>query len=84
MTHAENSNEWIEWIEEAISKNLVKYYDYKHFHDFQIVGSGGFGKVFRAKWKNSHKYLALKSFYNFNNDMAKEIVQEAGIIYISS
>jgi hypothetical protein len=81
---SENSNEWIKWIEESISKNHFKYYEYEHFHGFQEVGSGGFGKVFRAKWKSSHTYLALKSFYNFNNNMVKEIVQEAGIIYIFS
>ena len=72
----ENSNEWINWIEEAISKNHIKYYEYEYFHNFKEVGAGSFGKVYRVNWKNSHKYLALKSFFNFNNTMAKEIVHE--------
>ncbi|GES90965.1 kinase-like domain-containing protein [Rhizophagus clarus] len=29
-----------------------------------------------ANWKNSDKYFALKSFYNFNNFTVKEIVNE--------
>ena len=78
----ENSNEWINWIEEAISKKLIRYYEYEHFHSIQEIGSGGFGKVYRANWKNLDKYLALKSFFNYSNAMAKEIVQEVNIIYI--
>ncbi|CAB5346010.1 unnamed protein product [Rhizophagus irregularis] len=40
-----NSNEWIDWIEEAIAKKHIKYYDYKHFNNIQEIGSGGFGKL---------------------------------------
>ncbi|GBB84566.1 hypothetical protein RclHR1_11130003 [Rhizophagus clarus] len=70
-----NSNEWINWIEESIAKKQIKYYDYEHFNNIQEIGSGSFGKVSRTNWKNSHGYLALKSFTNFN-DKAKEIVNE--------
>ena len=71
-----NSNEWINWIDDAISRNLVKYYEYNHFYNIKEIGSGSFGKVYRANWKNSNKYLALKSFTSFNNVTAKEIVKE--------
>ena len=74
-----NSNEWINWIEESIAKKNIKYYDYKHFNNFQEIGFGGFGKVYRANWKSSHNYLALKSFFNFNIT-AKEIINEVIII----
>ncbi|CAB4479812.1 unnamed protein product [Rhizophagus irregularis] len=67
-----NSNEWINWIEESIAKGYTKYYDYKHFNNIQEIGFGCFGKVYRA---NSHDFLALKSFINFNI-AAKEIVNE--------
>ena len=77
---AGNSNEWIEWIEESIAKKTIKYYDYKHFNNIQEIGFGGFGKVYRANWKSSHSYLALKSFFNFNITV-KEIVNEVIIIY---
>jgi len=76
-----NSNEWINWIEESIAKKNIKYYDYKHFNNIQEIGFGGFGKVYRANWKSSHNYLALKSFFNFNNITVKEIVNEAIIKY---
>ena len=80
FTITENSNEWINWIEEAISKNYVKYYEYNHFNNIQEIGSGSFGKVYLVNWENSH--LALKSFFSFNNTTVnKEIVQEVIIIY---
>ena len=72
----ENSNECIKWIEEAISKDHIKYYEYEHFSNIQEIGSGGFGKVYRANWKSSYNYLALKSFYNFNHISIREIVNE--------
>ncbi|GBC02721.1 hypothetical protein RclHR1_04780008 [Rhizophagus clarus] len=70
-----NSNEWIDWIEKSIAKKQIKYYDYKHFNNIQEIGFGSSGKVYRANWKNSHNYLALKSFIDFNIT-AKEIVNE--------
>ncbi|CAB4438284.1 unnamed protein product [Rhizophagus irregularis] len=75
-----NSNEWIDWIdwiEEAITKKHIKYYDYKHFNNIQEIGSGSFGKVYRVNWKSFHNHLALKSFFNNNNNATvKEIVNE--------
>ena len=76
----ENPNEWINQIEEAITKYYFKYYEYNHFNNIQEIDSEGFEKVYRANWKNSHKYLALKSFSSLNNATAKEIVQEVIII----
>src|ERR1043165_2115641 len=77
LEETENSNEW---IEEAISKKHIKYYEYKCFHNFKEIGSGSSGKVYRASWK-SHRYLALKSFSNNDNDV-KEIVHEVIMINI--
>ena len=76
---SENANEWINWIEEAISKEYLRYYDYKDFNNFEVIGSGGFGKVYRAKWKNFENYLALKSFFHLDNVTAKEIVHEVNL-----
>ena len=72
----DNSNEWVTWIEEAISKKYFKYYEFKHFNNIQEVGTGGNAKVYRANWKNSHRYFALKSFFNLDNATVKEIVNE--------
>ena len=71
-----NTNEWINWLEEDIAKEYLKYYEYKNFSNVQEIGSGGFGKVYRANWKNFENYLALKSFFNLNNVTVKEIVRE--------
>ena len=77
MRDAKNTNEWMNWIEEAISKEYFRYYEHKHFSNIQNIGTGGFGKVYRANWKSSEQYLAFKSFANFNNAAAlKEIVRE--------
>ncbi|GBC21935.2 kinase-like domain-containing protein [Rhizophagus irregularis DAOM 181602=DAOM 197198] len=40
------------------------------------IGSGGFGKVYHANWKNSHKRCAIKSFFNINDATIKAIVRE--------
>ncbi|GBB97704.1 hypothetical protein RclHR1_30430001 [Rhizophagus clarus] len=76
MQNNENINEWINWIEEAINKKHIKYYEYENFKNIQEIGSGAFGKVFRASWKKFDHYLALKSFFNLNGITLKEIVNE--------
>ncbi|EXX54256.1 uncharacterized protein OCT59_024282 [Rhizophagus irregularis] len=76
MQDTENKNEWINWIEEAIHKEHIKYYEYKEFNNFQEIGTGGFGKVYRANWKNLEKYFAVKSFFSLNNITVKEIIRE--------
>ena len=69
-------NEWINWIEESISKKHIKYYEYKDFSNIQKIGNGNFGKVYRANWKkNSEQYFALKSFI-IDDTTVNEIVHE--------
>ena len=76
---SESSNEWTDWFKDATDKEYIKYYEYEHFSNISEIGSGNFGKVYRANWKNSNKYFALKSFFNLSNSTAKEIVNE--VIY---
>ncbi|CAB4420465.1 unnamed protein product [Rhizophagus irregularis] len=76
MQNTENANECIKWIEEAISKEYFRLYEHKYFSNVQRIGTGGFGKVYRVNWKNSDQYLALKSFSNVDDVIAKEIVHE--------
>ncbi|PKC56366.1 hypothetical protein RhiirA1_474102 [Rhizophagus irregularis] len=71
-----NSNDWNKWIEEEMSKKLIKYYEYNQFYNIQEIGSGSFGKVYRANWKNSHKRYAIKTFYNINDAIGEAIVCE--------
>ena len=78
----ENENECTKWIEEAIDKGYFRYYEQEHFSEFKKIGTGGFGKVYRANWKNS-QYLALKSFFNLDDITEKEIVHEVNKINIT-
>jgi hypothetical protein len=66
-------------MKEAITKQYLKYYEYKNFSNVQEIGSGGSGKVYRANLKNSQVF-ALKSFFNLNNATVKEIINEVIII----
>ncbi|PKY31827.1 hypothetical protein RhiirB3_449636 [Rhizophagus irregularis] len=50
-------------------------------NNVQKIGTGGFVKVYRANWRNSDQYLALKSFFNVDDVIAKEIVHEICINY---
>jgi hypothetical protein len=70
-----SSNEWINWIEDAIHKETIKYFDYDDFGSFQKIGAGSFGEVYRVNWRNSNQHFALKSFFN-SNDALKEIIRE--------
>ncbi|CAB5381506.1 unnamed protein product [Rhizophagus irregularis] len=79
MQVTENTYEWINWIEESVSKEYYRFCERAHFSNIQIVGTGRFGKVYRANWKNSGKYLALRSFFNLDDVTAKEIVHELKI-----
>ncbi|CAB4396118.1 unnamed protein product [Rhizophagus irregularis] len=74
-----NTNEWINWIEEAVDKEYLKFYEYEEFNNIQHIGTGAFGNVYRANWKNSGKLVALKSFISLNNFTMKEIVRELKI-----
>ena len=47
----------INWIEDAISKKYIKYYEYNHFSNFEKIGSGAFGIVQRANWKKKRKKI---------------------------
>jgi hypothetical protein len=70
----DNSNEMVNWFDESITNNYLKYYEYSHFYNVQEIGFGRFGKIYRANCRNS--CIVLKSFFNFNNVTVKEIVNE--------
>lgn len=69
-----DSDKWIQWIEDGISKCYINYYEYKVFQNIKRIGCGGFSNVYRANWENSNTVVALKSFKN--DSCIKEIVNE--------
>ncbi|RGB39534.1 kinase-like domain-containing protein [Rhizophagus diaphanus] len=72
MQTTNNSNEW---VEEAVSKKHIKYYEYKDFRNIKKIGNDNFGKVYSANWENSEQYFALKSLSNFGNNNIKDILE---------
>ncbi len=55
----------------------MKYHEYNHFGNLQEIGTGGFGKVYCANWKNSGQRFALNYFFlNLDNVIVKELVHE--------
>lgn len=75
--NCQNESECINWLDEAINKEHIKYYKYDQFNNVKIIGSGGFGKVFRANWKNTGNILALKEFKY--DTAVKEIINEVTV-----
>ncbi len=69
------SDFYINWLEKSITDKYISYYEYSDFKNLQSIGSGSFGNVIRANWKNTDGFFVLKSF---NNDKVtlKEVVNE--------
>ncbi|RGB38842.1 kinase-like domain-containing protein [Rhizophagus diaphanus] len=64
-----------QWLEKSIIDEHINYYDYSGFKNIQPIGSGSYGNVNRANWKNTDHFFALKS-YNNNKQTLEEIVKE--------
>ena len=73
------SKVYIDWLEKSIKEDTI-YYEYSDFKILQQIGSGSFGSVVRANWKNNQLY-ALKSFNN-NKSTLKEVVNEVHYYFI--
>ena len=58
-TNNSNADEWVQWIEDGISKEYINYKDYEEFQDIHRIGFGEFGKVYRATLGNSNTIVAL-------------------------
>ena len=74
MLSVEDSNDDA-WLKQAIAKEHIKYYGYSDFKNIQSIGSGSFGSVVSANWKNTDTVFALKSFNNQKSTL-KGIVRE--------
>ncbi|CAG8715490.1 12570_t:CDS:2, partial [Funneliformis mosseae] len=69
------SKYYIDWLENTIADECLNYYEYSDFKDIKPIGSGSFGKVFCASWKNTDAIFALKSFDEYKLTL-KEVVNE--------
>ncbi|PKK59818.1 kinase-like protein, partial [Rhizophagus irregularis] len=69
-------NYYINWLEKSIADEYFNYYEYSEFKNLEPIGSGSFGSVVRANWKNAGNFFVLKTFKNYDNAMLKELVNE--------
>lgn len=53
----------------------MQLYDNKYYFE-KDLGSGGFGKVFLAKEKVSHRYVAIKQLLKINKSEQEDIIHE--------
>ena len=79
MSDSKDSN-YIDWLENSISNEHIKYYEYSDFKNLQPIGCGSYGNVVRANWK-TNQFYALKSF---NNDKItlKEVINEVHFLIL--
>ncbi|EXX53796.1 Tpk1p [Rhizophagus irregularis DAOM 197198w] len=70
-----DSNRYIEWLEKSIIDEYINYYEYSDFKNILPIGSGSYGNVNRANWKNTGHFFALKSFSD-DKQTFKEITKE--------
>src|SRR6266511_1795144 len=71
-----DSNDYVDWVEKAVTENYIKYYDYSEFTNMKEINNGSVGSIFRAKWKGTDTLLVIKSSYKLT---VKEIVNEVFI-----
>ncbi|CAG8698012.1 5784_t:CDS:2, partial [Funneliformis caledonium] len=67
------TNKYQIWIDDACSGNYLNPFKYSEFTNIEIIGYGGFGCVYKARWK--HNIFALKSF-SIDKVTLKEVVNE--------
>jgi hypothetical protein len=75
-TDLKETNYYIDWLEKSIENEYLNYYEYSEFTNLEPIGSGSYGSVVRANWKNAGNFFALKTFKNCDNIMLKELVNE--------
>jgi hypothetical protein len=68
-------NDCIDWLEKSITNEYLNYYEYTEFCNLSPIGSGSFGSIVRATWKNTENIFALKAF-NLDKTTLKEVINE--------
>jgi hypothetical protein len=76
MTNKSNSkvtdtNVWVQWIEDGITKDYINNHDYNEFQNIQHISSGTFSKVYWATWESRETVVALKSFFENKSFMKR-------------
>ncbi|RIB23395.1 kinase-like domain-containing protein [Gigaspora rosea] len=72
-----------EWLEKAIYERHINYIEYNKFTDPNVIGSGGFGNVFRYEWKDCELTVALKCLKvdtSINENIIKDFINELKLL----
>ena len=80
MATDNDSNNYINWIEKAVTENYIKYYNYAEFTNMKEINHGSVGNIFQASWKGTDTLLVVKSSYKLS---VKEIINEVFFINLS-
>ncbi|POG63000.1 hypothetical protein GLOIN_2v1485008 [Rhizophagus irregularis DAOM 181602=DAOM 197198] len=75
MSDIKKSSDCIDWLEKSIANEYFNYYEYSEFNNLCPIGSGSYGIVVRANWKNTENLFALKTF-NLDKTTLKEVINE--------
>ena len=70
-----DASDYTDWLEKAVTNEYLDFFEYSEFRNIQSIGSGSFGSIFRANWKNTDTIFALK-FFNNQKTTLKEVVNE--------
>ena len=79
MSLSENSqsqNGWVEGLENSINELPLRKLKYSDFEGIEVIGSGSFGKVYKASSKNIKKTVAIKKVKIFDETSANIFLNE--------
>ncbi|GBC07945.1 hypothetical protein RclHR1_00780025 [Rhizophagus clarus] len=74
MAKEKDLNYYIDWLDNSITEEHIRYYEYSSFTNIQQIGRGSYGNVVRVSCKNTERLFALKSFNN--EETFKKVVKE--------
>jgi hypothetical protein len=77
MATDNDSNNYVNWIEKAVTENYIKYYNYAEFTNMKEINHGSVGNIFQANWKGTDTLLVVKSSCKLP---VKEIINEVFFI----
>ena len=54
--------------------NILEWISYERFRDIKYIAKGGFGKVYRAKWKDGYIFMWDKKIQNWGRIQSDKLV----------
>ncbi|CAG8564656.1 15705_t:CDS:2 [Acaulospora morrowiae] len=67
---------WVDELERSINNLKLEVYDYDNFENFNLIGEGSFGKVYKAVIKTTKMTVAMKNINVDNKEAAEAFINE--------